>query len=407
MRYYSTTAGEMTLQSGISSGNTTIAVDTTVGLPASYPYTLILSYGTNSEEVVDVTAASGTTLTVIRGQDGTSAQSHEFGAKVRHGVSARDHRESRQHEAATAAHGVDEVVGTTETQTLEGKTFEPSADTEAVSFKARPGNTEPHSKVFDSSGGVVARWYELALEFISGSTVYARIRQGGGPAVLKNIVELRVSDDINSVTGTVSGSPTGRFIRLLSAAAAELFSVSAAGKVKAAGGEFTAPVTVTGAMTATGAVSGASVSATGAGDFGGDVSGAAASFTGDLDAAAGTFSDDVTAPDGVFTGTSWSGVTVNGGYAAQAGAAPEVRRVGKVVYMRGGWSNTGLTANSNQTIGSIPAGFRPPKDSQFAVFGSSGSALGGGFIATTGDVSLRTGATVASYYMFTVSWLLD
>lgn len=54
----------------------------------SYPYTLVLDEGTATEELVSVTAAVGTTLTVVRGVDGTSAASHSAGSSVRHAVSA-------------------------------------------------------------------------------------------------------------------------------------------------------------------------------------------------------------------------------------------------------------------------------------------------------------------------------
>ena len=125
-RFYSSTAGKMLLAGGVSAVATSIIVDTVVGLPASFPYTLMLDPGVALEELVDVTAAAGTTLTITRGVDGTSAQAHLNGAEVRHAYSARDFADSRNHEAnTTTAHGVTgAVVGTTNTQTLSNKTLD-------------------------------------------------------------------------------------------------------------------------------------------------------------------------------------------------------------------------------------------------------------------------------------------
>ena len=124
-RYYSSTAIDTTLTGAINSSATSITVASTSGFPASYPYTLALSYDTSSEELVNVTAAAGTTLTIVRGQDGTSGTSHDAGAAVKHVISARDLREPQEHIAASSAiHGVTgSVVGTTDTQTLSNKTL--------------------------------------------------------------------------------------------------------------------------------------------------------------------------------------------------------------------------------------------------------------------------------------------
>lgn len=89
-RYYSSTAQRTTLSSSISDVATSMVVGAVTGFPASTPYTLIIDQDTASEEVVTVTSRSGTTLTITRASDGTTATAHSAGATVNHGVSARD-----------------------------------------------------------------------------------------------------------------------------------------------------------------------------------------------------------------------------------------------------------------------------------------------------------------------------
>lgn len=124
-RYYSSVAAETTLTSSINNSATSIAVGSTVGLPALTPFTLALDYESATEELVEVTSVMGTNLTVTRGIDGTSATSHNVGARVRHVSSGRDFADSRAHEnSVSAVHGVSSaIVGTTEVQTLTNKTL--------------------------------------------------------------------------------------------------------------------------------------------------------------------------------------------------------------------------------------------------------------------------------------------
>lgn len=89
-RYYSSTAVRTTLTADITSTATTITVAAATGFPASYPWTAIIDQDTLNEEVVEVTARSGTTLTVTRAVDGTPGVGHTAGATFNHGVSARD-----------------------------------------------------------------------------------------------------------------------------------------------------------------------------------------------------------------------------------------------------------------------------------------------------------------------------
>jgi hypothetical protein len=145
-RNFSATAIETTLVNSISSaatGDTTtsVSVVSVSGYP-SVPFTLILAPDTNKEEVVTCISVVGTTLQIIRGQDGTLAVSHTAGTAVRHGVSGRDFKEEQTHIAArgydadtgilsnagqTHVHGLEtgdgSVVGSTQSVTLTRKTL--------------------------------------------------------------------------------------------------------------------------------------------------------------------------------------------------------------------------------------------------------------------------------------------
>lgn len=157
-RNYSSTATEMTLQADVSSGSTVMSVNTVVGLP-SVPFTLLIAPGAVDEEVVTATGIAGNNITITRGQDGTSASSHTTGAKIRHGVSARDFQEPNDHiNASSGVHGVSgTLVGTTAVQTMDGKTFQ-SADTTGapIIVKAAVGQSDTILAIQDSSAGQVA-----------------------------------------------------------------------------------------------------------------------------------------------------------------------------------------------------------------------------------------------------------
>jgi len=99
-RKYSSISVETTLLSTISNSATTITVASGTGsallggvtlAPGNVDiFTVALDVDTQNEEIVYVTAASTDTLTIVRGQAGTSAISHTAGASVKHVLSSAD-----------------------------------------------------------------------------------------------------------------------------------------------------------------------------------------------------------------------------------------------------------------------------------------------------------------------------
>ena len=137
-RYYSATAVDNTLAASITSGSTSMVLSTLpIGYPSNYPFTLAIDYNTATEELVQVTAFSGTTVTISRANAGLgsntvgTAAAHGVGAVVRHVITAQDLTDAQNHyNASSAIHGVTgSVVGTTDTQTLTNKTISAASNT--------------------------------------------------------------------------------------------------------------------------------------------------------------------------------------------------------------------------------------------------------------------------------------
>jgi len=114
-RYYSAIAQDTTVTGNITNSQTSVVVSAVVGFPSSFPYILALDYNASSEELVKVTAASGTTLTIVRAFNGTTAVSHNTGAVVRHVITAQDMTDAQAHydtALSAGAHGVTGALAT-------------------------------------------------------------------------------------------------------------------------------------------------------------------------------------------------------------------------------------------------------------------------------------------------------
>lgn len=155
-RYYAN-APATSLSSTVSASATSIVVDSTTGLPVNHPFTLIIDRGTASEEVVSCTGASGTTLSVTRGYDSTTAFSHSAGAVVEHGISAIDPREANTHVNTTeGVHGATgAVVGDTDNQTLTNKDLSDDTNTFPSSLTTNDGDQTLTNKSIDLGDNTV------------------------------------------------------------------------------------------------------------------------------------------------------------------------------------------------------------------------------------------------------------
>lgn len=264
-RYYSSVAAETTLVASITNGNTSIQIASATGLPALTPFTLALDYESASEELVEVTAVAGTTLTITRGIDGTSAAAHNAGARVRHVSSARDFSDSRTHEqSATNVHGTavgSAVVGTNDTQTLSNKTLNNATGTlsnvdifasaswvttvngtaagtvDLMKWQRDPSAAHEVAKIAnngnlfirnqDAAADAVHNTYRIRVTFDNGTTDTFRVLSGGQ-------VDIFGKDPTASVLDVqAAASQSGDIMRVQNSSSATLMAIQSNGRTLA------------------------------------------------------------------------------------------------------------------------------------------------------------------------------
>lgn len=105
-RQYSGNAVQTTTTGTLSAGGTTVSINSNSGWPstAAVPFFVVISPGKAIEEKCSATI-SGTTLTLTRAQDGTSAQSHPAGSQIYPVFTATDADEANRLASAMTTRG--------------------------------------------------------------------------------------------------------------------------------------------------------------------------------------------------------------------------------------------------------------------------------------------------------------
>jgi len=205
-RKYSSRAQQSTLSSGITSGDTSMTVGSGSNLmggktPAvGETYTVVIDPDTALEEIVDVSNyASGNTLTIARGIDGSTGVAHSAGAIVRHMITGRDLTEANTHSNGTLAQHVAttsaQLAGVISDETGSGSLVFGTSPTIATATLTTPTISTPN-----------ITGTATAVNLTASGTVTSALFSGPlTGAVTGNVTGNLTGNVTGNLTGTVTG----------------------------------------------------------------------------------------------------------------------------------------------------------------------------------------------------------
>jgi hypothetical protein len=285
-RKYSSRSQQTTLSGALTSSGTSATVVSGTSLlggvtvSAGEIFTVVIDPDTALEEIVDVSAVSTNTLTIVRGRDGSSGVAHSAGAVVRHMAIGRDYREANLHIEASSSyndgtgthtvHGVSgSVVGTTDTQTLTNKTIS-AADNTLTGVATLTGTQTLTNKTLTSptitgTGAIAGTFTGNLTGNVTGNTSGS----AGSAATLSTARDFQLTGDVEASAVSFNGSGNVSLTTVIGTGVivnADVNASAAIAATKIAGTAVTQADTgtVTSAMIANGAIVDADVNASAA-----------------------------------------------------------------------------------------------------------------------------------------------
>jgi hypothetical protein len=358
-RQYSSISQETTLSANLtnstSATNVVVASATNllggVTLSPGDTFTIVIDPDTANEEICYVTNVTGTTLTVERAQDSTSALTHSVGAKVRHMAIGADFTIAEQHRNASAqVHGLttsSAVVGTLDTQTLTNKTLTSPTITDPVITGTATAGTALHFEgstsddnetiltvvdptqdntitlpntsgtvILDSATQTLTN-KTLTSPIISGSPVITGLSSAGMSAS-----SATPKDYVDSILGSATAASTSAASAAVSAAAAATSASSASTSANSAAAS--ALAASTSATSASASASAASTSATAAATSASSASASATAASSSETAAATSASSAAASASAASTSASSASVSATAAATSASSAAASV-----------------------------------------------------------------------------------
>jgi hypothetical protein len=221
-RQYRSTVEAKTLSAAINSSVTSMTLNSVTTLPSAYQYTLVIDPDTATEEIVTVTAnAGGNTLTIVRGQDGTSAQAHATAAVVKHMITARDLQEPQDHIAAVSGvHGITGTIAPLASPTFTGTVTLPSGTvTSTMILDGTIVNADINASAAIAASKLSGVVTPTSTDTLTNKTLTSPVITGGtlnaGVALTVDSTELNILDgatlsttELNYVDGVTSAIQT-------------------------------------------------------------------------------------------------------------------------------------------------------------------------------------------------------